>query len=164
VSPLRVLIVADDPVEANELAAILSGCEVETASYADAPRKSSCDLVVLARPGDVRKLLEAARRQQASTIVFDGVQVDFTRGEAVKNGSKIKLTSKEMDLLRCLYDHRPVALSRDELLQRVWEYQEGVSTRTVDVHMSGLRQKLEDNPRRPRYLRSVRGVGYRFVA
>jgi two-component system alkaline phosphatase synthesis response regulator PhoP len=68
-----------------------------------------------------------------------------------------------MGLLRCLYDHRPAALSRDRLLQTVREYQEGVSTRTVDVHMSALRQKLEDNPRRPRYPRTVRGVGYRFA-
>jgi len=59
-------------------------------------------------------------------------------------------------------DHRGKVLSRDELLQEVWEYQSDVSTRTVDVHIAWLRQKLETNPQSPKYILTVRGSGYRF--
>jgi two-component system alkaline phosphatase synthesis response regulator PhoP len=58
---------------------------------------------------------------------------------------------------------RGKVVSREELLEGVWEYQPGVSSRTIDVHVAWLRHKLEDNPRDPRYIRTVRGVGYRFV-
>jgi two-component system response regulator MtrA len=55
-------------------------------------------------------------------------------------------------------------VSREELLQNVWEYQAEVSSRTIDVHVAWLRQKLEDNPQSPQYIHTVRGVGYRFTA
>ena len=67
-----------------------------------------------------------------------------------------------MQLLRYLIDHRGTVVSREELLQNVWEYQADVSSRTIDVHVAWLRQKLEDNPQSPQYIHTVRGVGYKF--
>ena len=74
------------------------------------------------------------------------------------------LAAKELQLLRYLIDRRGTVVSRDELLQNVWEYQAEISSRTIDVHVAWLRQKLEDNPQSPQYIHTVRGVGYRFTA
>jgi len=74
------------------------------------------------------------------------------------------MAAKELQLLRYLVDRRGTVVSRDELLQNVWEYQAEVSSRTIDVHVAWLRQKLEDNPQSPQHIHTVRGVGYRFTA
>lgn len=81
----------------------------------------------------------------------------------LKAGVPVGLSGKELELLRFLVHRRGKVVSREELLEGVWEYQPGVSSRTIDVHVAWLRHKLEDNPRDPRYIRTVRGVGYRFV-
>jgi len=93
---------------------------------------------------------------------FGAVQVDFEKAEILKNGEPVSLAGKELHLLRYLIDHRGKVLSRDELLREVWEYQPDVSTRTVDVHVAWLRQKLESNPQFPKHILTVRGSGYRF--
>jgi two-component system alkaline phosphatase synthesis response regulator PhoP len=95
---------------------------------------------------------------------FDDVEIDFERGEVRKGDAEVNLAAKELDLLRYLIDHRGNVVSRDELLEAVWEYQPGVSSRTIDVHVAWLRQKLEDTPQNPRHIHTVRGVGYRFAA
>ena len=102
-------------------------------------------------------LLSALRR-------FGEVEVDFERGDVQKGGQSISLAGKELELLRYLVDHRGKVVSRDELLEGVWQYQPGVSSRTIDVHVAWLRQKLEENPATPRHIHTVRGVGYRFSA
>jgi two-component system alkaline phosphatase synthesis response regulator PhoP len=94
---------------------------------------------------------------------FGNVEVDFERGDVLKNGVPVSLAGKELQLLRYLIDRRGKVVSRDELLESVWEYQSGVSSRTIDVHVAWLRQKLEDNPPNPRHIHTVRGVGYRFA-
>jgi len=94
---------------------------------------------------------------------FGGVQVDFEKAEVLKNGQPVGLAGKELHLLRYLIDHRGKVLSRNELLREVWEYQPDVSTRTVDVHVAWLRQKLESNPQFPKHILTVRGSGYRFA-
>jgi two-component system alkaline phosphatase synthesis response regulator PhoP len=73
------------------------------------------------------------------------------------------LSGREFKLLTYLVEHRGAALSREELLNKVWGYNAMPSTRTVDVHVAWLRQKIEDNPRHPRYIVTVHGLGYRFV-
>lgn len=93
---------------------------------------------------------------------FADVEVDFDKGEVTKGGVPVSLAGKELELLRWLIDNRGKVVSRNELLEGVWEYQPGVSSRTVDVHIAWLRQKLEDNPQNPRHIHTVRGVGYRF--
>jgi len=97
-----------------------------------------------------------------ATFEFDGVFVDFEKGDVRKDGQPVSLAAKELELLRYLVDHRGQVVSREELLEAVWEYQPGVSSRTIDVHVAWLRQKLEQMPQSPRYIHTVRGVGYRF--
>jgi two-component system alkaline phosphatase synthesis response regulator PhoP len=95
---------------------------------------------------------------------FGDIQVDFEKNEVIRGGSRVSMATKELQLLRYLIEHRGEVVSRDELLKNVWEYQSAVNSRTVDVHVAWLRQKLEDNPQLPKHFHTVRGVGYRFAA
>jgi two-component system alkaline phosphatase synthesis response regulator PhoP len=127
----------------------------------------------LAKPFDPSELLARAeallrrvRKQAPQSVMryeFDGVEVDFERGEVIRNGSPVSLAAKELQLLRYLVERRGTVVTRDELLTNVWEYQPSITSRTVDVHVAWLRQKLEDNPQSPRHFHTVRGVGYRFA-
>lgn len=99
----------------------------------------------------------------AATAAFGDVRVDFRSAEAEKSGRRVELSAKEFALLRCFVENRGVVLSRDELLNRVWGYDAAPYTRTVDVHVAGLRQKLEDDPKRPCLIVTVHGMGYKFV-
>jgi two-component system alkaline phosphatase synthesis response regulator PhoP len=114
----------------------------------------------------IEALLRRLSKDKSAAVLrfeFGDVKADFERGEVCRNGSVVQLASKEMQLLRYLIDNREKVLSRDELLTNVWDYQPSVSSRTVDVHMAWLRQKLEPNPQAPRHFHTVRGVGYRFT-
>ena len=95
---------------------------------------------------------------------FGNIQVNFENGDVLKDGVSINLATKEMELLRCLVNHRGNVVTRDELLEGVWGYQPGVTSRTIDVHIAWLRQKLEDNPQYPKHIHTIRGMGYRFSA
>ena len=86
------------------------------------------------------------------------------RRRSPRAGKRLELSAREFKLLRYFVEHRGAALSRDELLNEVWGYNAMPSTRTVDVHVAWLRQKLEDNPRHPQYILTVHGLGYKFVA
>ncbi len=112
----------------------------------------------------IEALLRRVKQTRTSVLRFQfgDVEVDFERGGVLKGGAPVGLAGKELELLRYLIDHRGNVVSRDELLEAVWEYQPGVSSRTVDVHIAWLRQKLEDNPQTPPHIHTVRGVGYRF--
>ena len=94
---------------------------------------------------------------------FGDVRVDFRRAEAYRGDQVIELSAKEFKLLRYLIEHRGAALSRDELLNQVWGYDAAVSTRTVDVHVAWLRQKLEPNQRHPQFILTIHGTGYKFA-
>jgi two-component system alkaline phosphatase synthesis response regulator PhoP len=94
---------------------------------------------------------------------FGDVAVDFRKAEVVKGGEALDLSAREFKLLKYFVEHRGAALTRDELLNEVWGYNAMPSTRTVDVHVAWLRQKLEDNPRHPQYILTVHGLGYKFV-
>jgi two-component system alkaline phosphatase synthesis response regulator PhoP len=113
----------------------------------------------------IEALLRRVKRDKRAPVVrfqFSKVEIDFERGYVQKGGAPIGLAGKELDLLRYLIDHRGKVVSREELLEGVWRYQPGVSSRTIDVHVAWLRQKLEDNPQTPRHIHTVRGIGYRF--
>ncbi len=115
----------------------------------------------------IEALLRRVNKEKLTPVArfqFGNVDVDFEKGDVRKGGMPIALAAKELELLRYLIDHRGKVVSRDELLEGVWEYQPGVSSRTIDVHVAWLRQKLEDNPQTPRHIHTVRGVGYRFSA
>jgi two-component system alkaline phosphatase synthesis response regulator PhoP len=115
----------------------------------------------------IEALLRRVNKEKLTPVArfqFGNVDVDFETGDVRKDGMPVGLAAKELELLRYLIDHRGKVVSRDELLEGVWEYQPGVSSRTIDVHVAWLRQKLEDNPQTPRHIHTVRGVGYRFSA
>jgi two-component system alkaline phosphatase synthesis response regulator PhoP len=114
--------------------------------------------------------LEALLRRQPSaphpgggSYRFGDVVVDFRRAEVLREERPIDLSAREFKLLRHFIEHRRATLSRDELLARVWGYDEMPLTRTVDVHVAGLRQKIERNPKSPEYILTVHGLGYKFV-
>ena len=89
--------------------------------------------------------------------------MDVRRAEVTKGGTMLELSAKEFQLLRYFIEHRGTTLSRESLLQDVWGYSAMPSTRTVDVHVAWLRQKLEPNPRVPQHILTVHGLGYKFA-
>ncbi len=91
------------------------------------------------------------------------MEIDFRRAEVRRAGEIVELSAKEFQLLRYFVEHRGATLSRDELLNEVWGYDSLPSTRTIDVHVAWLRQKLEPNARHPRYILTVHGLGYKFA-
>ena len=94
---------------------------------------------------------------------FDDVRVDFRRAEVTRNGAPLDLSAREFQLLKYFIEHRGATLTREELLNEVWGYNSMPSTRTVDVHVAWLRQKIEPNPRHPQYILTVHGMGYKFA-
>ncbi len=94
---------------------------------------------------------------------FGPIRVDFRSTVVFRDGKPIDLSAREFKLLRYFIEHRGVTVSRDELLNAVWGYDAMPFTRTVDVHVAWLRQKLEPNPRHPQFILTVHGMGYRFV-
>jgi two-component system alkaline phosphatase synthesis response regulator PhoP len=94
---------------------------------------------------------------------FGDVVVDFRRVEVTRAGQSVELSAREFKLLRHFIEHRGATVSREELLTKVWGYDEMPLTRTVDVHVAGLRQKIESNPKSPEYLLTIHGLGYKFV-
>ncbi len=93
---------------------------------------------------------------------FGSVQVDFRSAEVSRAGKPVTLSAREFQLLRYFIEHRGATVSREELLNEVWGYETTPSTRTVDVHVAWLRQKLEDNPKYPQWILTVHGLGYKF--
>jgi len=92
------------------------------------------------------------------TVVLDPEKYIVTVG-----GERIELTPREFELLHYLLRHTDRVVSRDQLLDRVWGYEYAGDTRLVDVHISHLRDKIEEDPKSPRYIKTVRGVGYKIV-
>ena len=110
----------------------------------------------------VKSLLRRVAPQQESepqTLRSGDIMIDITNYEAFKGGEKLSLTLKEFEILKVLVLSRGKVLTRDFLLDRIWGYEYYGETRTVDVHIRHLRQKLGEEP----YIETVRGVGYRFV-
>jgi two-component system alkaline phosphatase synthesis response regulator PhoP len=103
------------------------------------------------------------KRPAADGYQFGDIQMDFRRAEVTKGGVPLDLSAREFQLLRYFIEHRGATLSRDELLNEVWGYNAMPSTRTVDVHIAWLRQKIESNSRHPQYILTVHGMGYKFA-
>jgi two-component system alkaline phosphatase synthesis response regulator PhoP len=118
---------------------------------------------LLARLEAILRRAPAAAPPEADVYVFGEVRVDFHRAVVTRSGEGVELTAREYQLLRYLIEHREAILSRDQLLDEVWGYDAMPTTRTVDVHIGLLRQKLEPNPRQPQYILTVHGLGYRFL-
>jgi DNA-binding response OmpR family regulator len=122
------------------------------------------------KPFSTRELLARVRallRRTVSTadeevMVSGDLRVDLKRREALRAGTTLELKPKEMELLIYLLRNRGRAFTREQLLREVWGYDFYGDSRTVDVHVSWLRQKIEEEPSKPTRLLTVRGVGYRF--
>ena len=117
---------------------------------------------LLARVEALLRRVNKENRVNVRSFNFGDVQIDFERAEVRKAGQPLALAAKELQLLRYLVNHRDRVVSREEILQQVWEYDSEVSSRTIDVHIAWLRQKL-DNPQNPKFIQTVRGKGYRFT-
>lgn len=88
--------------------------------------------------------------------------MDFERHEVLINNEKVELTLKEFELLEILIKNKGKILRRETLLDKVWGYEYIGETRTVDVHIRYLRKKVEDDDKNPKFIETIRGVGYRF--
>ena len=93
---------------------------------------------------------------------FGSILLDIRRTQVTRFGNPVELTAREFQLLRYFAEHPDVTISRDELLSEVWEHKARINTRTVDVHVASLRQKLETDPKRPELIKTIPGIGYRF--
>lgn len=128
------------------------------------------------KPFDTHELMariEALLRRSVSgkSVVYPGDRdtcqigdmfIDLRSGKVTRADKQVELTTREFQLLRFLIEHRGSIVTRDQLLREVWGHEPGTVTRTVDVHMASLRQKLERTPRRPDYLITVAGAGYKL--
>lgn len=114
----------------------------------------------------VEAVLRRSRTQgganESAVYRFGEFRVDAKQSAAFRNGKQIHLSSKEYQLLLYFVQHRRKALSRNLLLREVWKYQATLTTRTVDVHVGWLRQKIEQDPRTPRWIVTRHGIGYIF--
>jgi two-component system, OmpR family, phosphate regulon response regulator PhoB len=113
----------------------------------------------------VRSVLRRAEPPQTEEeqLSFDGLVLDAGAREVRRLGKPVRLTAKEFDLLWFLASHPRRVFSRDDLMRRIWGYSAALDTGTLTVHVRRLREKLEDDPSRPRHLETVWGIGYRFT-
>jgi DNA-binding response OmpR family regulator len=127
------------------------------------------------KPPDMPEFLERVESllRQAQTsdgaeagmlrYMFGSVTIDFGKREVLRDGRMVDLSGKEFELLKYFIENRSTALSRETILNAVWGYESLPTTRTIDTHVTWLRQKLEEDPRHPSFFLTVHGVGYRFV-
>ena len=107
-------------------------------------------------------LRRAPARPSPQIYQFGPIRVDWKNASVTRSGKPVELSAREFQLLKYLIDHRGETIPREDLLSKVWGYDSQMNTRTVDVHMVWLRQKLEENARHPEYIVTIRGFGYRF--
>jgi two-component system, OmpR family, alkaline phosphatase synthesis response regulator PhoP len=127
----------------------------------------------LTKPFDMLELLarmEAVLRRMVSRVpgsgelhTFGNVRIDLRGTRVTRGGEPVNLSAREFQLLRYLLEHRGRTVSREEMLKDVWGYDEATFTRTVDVHIFGLRQKLEEDPKKPDLIVTVPGLGYKLA-
>jgi two-component system alkaline phosphatase synthesis response regulator PhoP len=107
-------------------------------------------------------LRRAPTRIGQGILHFGSIRVDIRGTQVTREGKPVYLSAREFQLLRYFAEHNGITLSRDEILREVWGYEVGTFTRTVDVHVAGLRQKLEKAPKKPEMILTVPGIGYKF--
>src|SRR6185295_628957 len=124
----------------------------------------------LAKPFEEPELLarmEALLRRtlggKDSVIRAGDLEIDLAGTVVKRNGFAVSLSAKEFELLRYLVQHSGTTVPRGRLLTEIWGYASEAESRTIDVHMGVLRQKLEDNPKDPRHFLTIRGLGYKFL-
>jgi two-component system, OmpR family, alkaline phosphatase synthesis response regulator PhoP len=141
----------------GQLADRVAGLKVGADDYVTKPFEMA---ELLAR---VEARLRRREAADAGPYLFGQVSVDFRKAEVRREGAHVPLSAKEFLLLKYFIEHRGALLSRNELLDGVWGYHAMPVTRTVDVHVSWLRKKLEPVPRQPQYILTTHKLGYKFV-
>jgi DNA-binding response OmpR family regulator len=112
----------------------------------------------------LRRVAETAEPTPAAALEIGGIRLDRARRQVTRDGELLGLSRKEFDVLELLMRKAGSVVKREELLRDVWETEWFGSSKTLDVHVSGLRRKLGDDAGEPRYLHTVRGVGFRFAS
>ncbi|WDL98708.1 response regulator transcription factor [Alicyclobacillus sp. ALC3] len=159
-TPIILLTARDDEVD------LILGLELGADDYVTKPF-SPRELIARARA--VLRRSETAEEGAATDAPVDEkrlanqqIVLDVGRHEVTVRGEQIDLTPKEFDLLEYFMKNKAQVLTRDQLLDRVWGYSSSTDTRIVDVHVSHLREKIEEDAKNPVFIRTVRGVGYKF--
>jgi two-component system, OmpR family, response regulator len=108
------------------------------------------------------KMTEQPTTERATSIKIGDIEVDIAHHQAALSGTALELSPKEFDLLAFLVKNKGLVFSREQLLEKVWGYDFTGDTRTVDVHIRWLRQKIETDASHPQYLLTIRGTGYKL--
>jgi DNA-binding response OmpR family regulator len=158
-SPVPVIMVTARGTETDRIV----GLEIGADDYVVKPFSAA---EVIAR---IRAVLRRAGRDAqgdlpAAPVRIGELEVDLAARRAVLSGAELELSRKEFDLLAELVRHAGRVVTREDLMNRVWDENWFGSTKTLDVHMGWLRRKLGDDPSAPRFIHTVRGVGFRFAA
>ena len=120
---------------------------------------------LLARIGAMLRRIEMAKTQPVGdkiTVKINDLEIDSARHQAFLRGLELELSPKEFDLLAFLAKNKGLVFNREQLLEKVWGYDFAGDTRTIDVHIRWLRQKIESDPAKPKRLVTVRGTGYKL--
>jgi DNA-binding response OmpR family regulator len=118
---------------------------------------------LVARVRAVLRRSQDQRPEVGEVYSLDDFRVDFTEELAVKDGEEIEFTDLEFDILKYLINHRGRTVSRQQLLRDVWGISGDITTRTIDRHVASLREKIEPDSDDPSYIKTVYGIGYKFV-
>jgi DNA-binding response OmpR family regulator len=124
------------------------------------------------KPFSIRELLarvhvqlrrQSKRETESKDYRFGEVELNFDRHQAFKKGKPLDLSAREFEILKYFIEHRGKIITRDQLLDEVWGYDNFPLTRTVDNHIARLRQKIEEDPSEPQYVITVHRIGYKFI-
>jgi len=142
------------------------GLELGADDYMTKPfsmREFLARIRAMLRRTEMMKVAASSVKDLIPSLIKEGeIEVDLARHTVSRSGTPIDLSPKEFDLLSFLIKNREQVFSRDQLLEKVWGYDYAGDTRTVDVHIRWLRQKIEVDPANPEHLLTVRGIGYKF--
>jgi two-component system OmpR family response regulator len=153
--PILMLTAKDDEIDK------IAGLDLGADDYMTKPF-SMRELLARARAMLRRAEMQAPKLAAEDQLQFGDIEVDIRRHSVTKSGNMLRLKPKEFDLLTFLARNKGLVVSRDQLLEKVWGYDYSGDSRTVDVHVRWLREKIEDNPDKPKHLVTVRGVGYKL--
>jgi two-component system, OmpR family, response regulator RegX3 len=137
------------------------GLELGADDYVTKPF-SAAELLARVR-AVLRRTEEAGTSTKPAVLESEDVRIDLNTHVVTRDGERIELTAKEFELLRVLLENAGRLVRRERLMEEVWQTSWLGTTKTLDVHISSLRRKLGDNPAAPRYIHTVRGIGFRFA-
>jgi two-component system alkaline phosphatase synthesis response regulator PhoP len=106
---------------------------------------------------------QSKRETESRDYRFGEVELNFDRHQAFKKGKPLDLSAREFEILKYFIEHRGETITRDQLLDEVWGYDNFPLTRTVDNHIARLRQKIEEDPSEPQFVITVHRIGYKFI-